>query len=66
MGEGHWITPERREYLRNALAILSLQFGAGDGDLAEFLEIWRASIPGNHSRTSFSGWSKECLILLNS
>ena len=37
MGEEHWITPERRENLRNALAILSLQFSGGDGDLDEFL-----------------------------
>jgi hypothetical protein len=46
MGEGHWITPERREYLRNALAILSLQFGAGDGDLAEFLGDLASEHPG--------------------
>jgi hypothetical protein len=37
MREEHWITPERRENARNALAILSLQFSGGDGDLAEFL-----------------------------
>jgi hypothetical protein len=37
MGEEHWITGERRENLRNALAILSLQFSGGDGDLAGFL-----------------------------
>jgi hypothetical protein len=34
MGEEHRLTPERRENLRNALAILSLQFSGGDGDPA--------------------------------
>ncbi len=37
MGEEHRLTPQRRENLRNALAILSLQFSGADADLDELL-----------------------------
>ncbi len=38
MGEEHSLTPQRRENLRNALAMLSLQFSGADADdLDEFL-----------------------------
>ena len=40
MGEDDWITPERRENIRDALALLSLQFSGGGGeDIANYVDV---------------------------
>lgn len=38
-----WIAPERWENVRNAIAVLSLQFSGGGGDLVDFLGDYLAS-----------------------
>jgi hypothetical protein len=45
---------------------LACSSAAATETLTSFGATWRASTPRNQSRTSLGGWSRECLILLNS